>query len=32
MLSRMKQAGISWPRFSKPQELSDLIAYLNSVQ
>ena len=32
MLHRMKQAGIAWPRFSKPQELADLIAYLNSVQ
>jgi len=32
MLHRMKQAGIAWPRFGKPQELSDLIAYLNSVQ
>ena len=32
MLRRMQQAGISWPRFGKPQELSDLIAYLNSVQ
>ncbi|HLK67372.1 MAG TPA: c-type cytochrome [Bryobacteraceae bacterium] len=32
MLNRMKQAGISWPQFGKPQELADLIAYLNSVQ
>jgi len=32
MLHRMQQAGIAWPRFVKPQELSDLIAYLNSVQ
>jgi len=32
MLNRMKQAGVSWPQFSRPQELSDLIAYLNSVQ
>ncbi len=32
MLRRMQQAGVSWPKFSKPQELSDLIAYLNSVQ
>jgi len=32
MLYRMKQAGIGWPRFAKPQELADLIAYLNSVQ
>ncbi len=32
MLMRMKQAGIGWPQFTKPQELSDLIAYLNSVQ
>ena len=32
MLNRMKQAGIGWPRFGKPQEVADLIAYLNSVQ
>lgn len=32
MLFRMKQAGIGWPRFRNPQELSDLLAYLNSVQ
>ncbi|MBZ5617209.1 MAG: c-type cytochrome [Acidobacteriia bacterium] len=32
MLIRMKQAGIGWPQFGKPQELADLIAYLNSVQ
>jgi hypothetical protein len=32
MLNRMKQAGIAWPQFGKPQELADLIAYLNSVQ
>ena len=32
MLRRMKTAGISWPRFKSPQEVADLIAYLNSVQ
>ncbi len=32
MLNRMKQAGIGWPRFRSPQELGDLLAYLNSVQ
>jgi mono/diheme cytochrome c family protein len=32
MWNRMKQAGIPWPQFANPQELADLIAYLNSVQ
>ena len=32
MLRRMTQAGIAWPRFNSPQEVADLIAYLNSVQ
>lgn len=32
MLNRMKEAGIGWPRFRTPQELGDLLAYLNSVQ
>jgi len=32
MLNRMKEAGIGWPRFRNPQELGDLLAYLNSVQ
>jgi mono/diheme cytochrome c family protein len=32
MLFRMKQAKIPWPRFKDPQELGDLLAYLNSVQ
>lgn len=32
MLTRMRQAGFGWPRFNNPQQLSDLIAYLNSVQ
>jgi len=32
MLRRMKQAGIAWPTFRDPQELTDLIAYLNVVQ
>jgi mono/diheme cytochrome c family protein len=32
MLRRMRQAKIGWPRFEDPQQLSDLIAFLNSVQ
>ena len=32
MLNRMRQAGIAWPSFAGPQEVADLIAYLNSVQ
>jgi mono/diheme cytochrome c family protein len=32
MLYRMQQAKIPWPRFKNPQELGDLLAYLNSVQ
>ena len=32
MLARMRQAKIGWPRFQDPQQLSDLIAFLNSVQ
>jgi len=32
MLNRMKQAKIPWPHFKTPQELGDLLAYLNSVQ
>lgn len=32
MLNRMKEAGIGWPRFRTPQELGDMLAYLNSVQ
>jgi mono/diheme cytochrome c family protein len=32
MLRRMRQAKIGWPRFEEPQQLSDLIAFLNSVQ
>jgi len=32
MLNRMQQAGIGWPTFGGPQEVADLIAYLNSVQ
>jgi cytochrome c2 len=32
MLNRMKQAGIAWPQFANPQELVNLIAYLNSIQ
>lgn len=32
MLARMQQAHIAWPMFGSPQEVADLIAYLNSVQ
>jgi mono/diheme cytochrome c family protein len=32
MLRRMRQAKIAWPRFEEAQQLSDLIAFLNSVQ
>jgi hypothetical protein len=32
MLRRMQSAGIAWPQFKSPQEVADLIAYLNSVQ
>jgi mono/diheme cytochrome c family protein len=32
MLNRMKQAKIPWPQFANPQELVDLLAYLNSIQ
>jgi mono/diheme cytochrome c family protein len=32
MLMRMRKAGIAWPRFTEPEQLVDLIAYLNSVQ
>jgi cytochrome c2 len=32
MLARMQQAHIGWPMFGTPQEVADLIAYLNSVQ
>lgn len=32
MLRRMQQVGIAWPNFGNPQEVADLIAYLNSVQ
>ncbi len=32
MWRRMQQAGIPWPQFADPQELSDLIAFLNAVQ
>jgi len=32
MLNRMKKAKIPWPQFKDPQELADLIAFLNSVQ
>jgi mono/diheme cytochrome c family protein len=32
MLVRMRQAKIAWPRFNSPQQVADLLAYLNSVQ
>jgi len=32
MFERMRQAKITWPRFTNPQQLSDLVAYLNTVQ
>jgi mono/diheme cytochrome c family protein len=32
MLNRMRQAKIRWPRFNNPQQLADLVAYLNSVK
>ncbi|HZT30629.1 MAG TPA: c-type cytochrome [Bryobacteraceae bacterium] len=32
MFARMRQAKIPWPRFNNAQQLTDLIAYLNSVQ
>jgi mono/diheme cytochrome c family protein len=32
MLTRMQESKIAWPRFNNPQQLADLIAYLNSVQ
>jgi hypothetical protein len=32
MLNRMKAAKIAWPQFANPQELVNLIAYLNSIQ
>jgi cytochrome c2 len=32
MLMRMRQARVAWPRFNNPEQLADLIAYLNSVQ
>ncbi len=32
MLRRMRQAQIPWPRFATPQQMADLVAFLNSVQ
>jgi cytochrome c2 len=32
MFTRMRQAKMTWPRFNNPQQMSDLVAYLNSVQ
>ena len=31
-LTRMRQAKIIWPRFNNAQQMTDLVAYLNSVQ
>jgi mono/diheme cytochrome c family protein len=32
MFTRMRQVKIVWPRFNNPQQMSDIVAYLNSVQ
>jgi mono/diheme cytochrome c family protein len=32
MLNRMKQNHIQWPHFNNPQQLTDVVAYLNSLQ
>jgi cytochrome c2 len=32
MFTRMRQAKIVWPRFNNAQQMSDLVAFLNSVQ
>ena len=32
MSTRMREAKMGWPRFNNPQQMSDLVAYLNSVQ
>lgn len=32
MFTRMQQAQIGWPRFNNPEQMTDLVAYLNSVQ
>jgi len=32
MFNRMREAKINWPRFTNPQQMSDLVAYLNTVQ
>ena len=32
MFTRMKQNKIIWPRFNNPQQLTDVVAYLNSMQ
>ncbi len=32
MFTRMREAKIVWPRFNNPQQMSDLVAYLNTVQ
>jgi mono/diheme cytochrome c family protein len=32
MLVRMREANVTWPHFNNPQQMSDLVAYLNSVQ
>jgi mono/diheme cytochrome c family protein len=32
MFTRMRQNKIIWPRFNNPQQLTDVVAYLNSLQ
>jgi mono/diheme cytochrome c family protein len=32
MFSRMRQAKFAWPRFNDARQISDVVAYLNSVQ
>lgn len=32
MFSRMREAKMAWPRFNNPQQMTDLVAYLNTVQ
>ncbi len=32
MFTRMRQSKMIWPRFNNPQQMSDVVAYLNSVQ
>ncbi|MFN7992239.1 MAG: c-type cytochrome [Bryobacteraceae bacterium] len=32
MFTRMRQTKMIWPRFNNPQQLTDIVAFLNSVQ